>query len=64
MPSLGERVFVRPGPGLVVQRAHGTFGQFLDPSGQEVMWDQAHQAQLDRGEILVSAPPVRAPEAE
>lgn len=56
MPSLGERVFIRPAPGLVIQRAQGAFGQFLDSSGQEVVWDTHHQASLDRGEVLLSAP--------
>ncbi len=67
MPNFGDRVHVRPAPGLQVQRAAGMYGQFLPPDGMEVVWDEFHAARLAAGEVTLAtprpAPSERKPEA-
>lgn len=56
MPNIGDRVYVRPAPGLQVQRAAGMYGQFLPPDGMDVLWDDFHEARLCDGSIHLSKP--------
>ena len=51
--QFGERVHVRPRPGHRVQRGKDLFDQFLPAEGQEVTWDEFHQARLQDGSILL-----------
>lgn len=68
MPKIGDRVHVCPAPGLQVQRGAGLYGQFLAPDGQEVTWDEFHEARQAAGELFLSkpkqAPPVDPSEVQ
>ena len=50
----GMKVFVKPvSPSLRVQRAEGLYGSFLDPVGQEAVWDSFLERRLQEGVITV-----------
>lgn len=64
MPHHGERVFVRPRHGLLVQRGDGLYQQYLAKEGQEVTWDPFLEARYSDGSISIvdeKAEPVAPP---
>lgn len=50
----GTKVFVKPvSASLRVQRAEGLYGSFIDPKGQEAVWDSFLERRLQEGVITV-----------
>lgn len=65
-PKTNERVFVRPiNPNEPVQRGEGTYGQFLLPGWQEVLFnDFLHARMLDGSIELKPLAPPQAPKED
>lgn len=56
-PEIGDRVYVKPSPGEMVQRGANMFEQFLPPAGAWVIWDSFHVSRLCDGSIRPTSPP-------
>jgi len=54
-PLNGQRVRAIPSPGVQIQRSAKSFGQFLPPEGDEVIFDNYHRQRLQEGSLLVEA---------
>lgn len=51
----GQRVFARPSnPSVKVQRAEGTYGQFLPDAGQEVLLDDFLLRRAQEGAVMLT----------
>lgn len=68
IPKPNERVFVRPvNPNEPVQRGEATYGQFLLPGWQEVLFNDFLHARMLDGSVEVkplTLPPPEAPKEE
>lgn len=63
-PKTNERVFVRPvNPNEPVQRGEATYGQFLLPGWQEVLFNEFLHARMLDGSIEVKPLALPQPEA-
>lgn len=56
-PCIGDRVFVMPAKGELVQRGADLFDQFLPQAGAWVVWDSFHVARIRDGSIVMTKCP-------